>query len=41
MFLGAPRIARYLARGVTVCKYGAGRVVPETPEVQHGTPNVC
>jgi len=33
----APRIARYLTG---VFKYGIGRVVPETPAVQHGTPNV-
>jgi hypothetical protein len=40
MFPGAPRIARYSTADVTVCKYGAGRVVPENPAVQHGTPNV-
>jgi cytochrome P450 family 4 len=40
IFVVASRIARYLTRDVTVCKYGAGRVVPEDPAVQHDTPNL-
>jgi hypothetical protein len=40
MFPVASLVARYLMGDLTVCKYGTGRVVPETPAVQHGTPNL-
>jgi hypothetical protein len=40
MFLVAPRIAIYLTEDVTFSNCTAGRVVPETPPVQHGTPKV-
>jgi cytochrome P450 len=40
MFPVAPLIARYLTGDVAICKYRGGRVVPETPAVQHGTPKI-